>query len=49
MHQDNSTADAVDAEAQDATSTMRWTLWALLKMAIITLVCGFIAGEDTML
>ena len=49
MHQDDSTADVADAEAQDATSTMRWTLWALVKMAIITLVCGFIAGEDTML
>ena len=27
---------------------MQWTLWALLKMALVTLACGFIAGEITM-
>ncbi len=44
-HQDDSSADTPDAEAQDETSTMQWTLWSLLKLALVTLACGFIAGE----
>ena len=49
MHQDDSSADIANAEAQDGMSTMQWTLWALSKMALVTLACGFIAGEIIML
>lgn len=45
FHQDDSSTDGVDAEAQNDTSTMQWTVWALLKMAFVTLACGFIAGK----
>lgn len=44
-HQDDSSDGAPDAEAQNETSTMQWTLWSLFKLALVTLVCGFIAGE----
>ena len=44
-HQTDSSADTTGLEAQNKMSTAHWTLLALLKMAIVTLVCGFIAGE----
>ena len=45
MHQDDSSAGTTGIEAQNKMSTAHWTLMALLKMAVVTLVCGFIAGE----
>ena len=44
--QDDSSADITGMEAQIKMSTAHWTLLALLKMAVVTLVCGFIAGEE---
>ena len=44
-HEDDRGGSADDAEAQgDEKKGMHWTIWALTKLAAITLVCGFIAG-----
>ena len=46
IHQTDSSTAATGVEARNKMSTTHWTLSSLVKIAIVTLACGFVAGED---